>query len=130
MARSHQRCLYTLLLQTSAAALQALALDPHYLGGQIGMVGVLHTWTTDLASHPHVHDLVPGGALSPEGVQWLSPRCDAWLVPVRALSTLFRGTCKAALTTAGLSTLVPPQVWHKAWVTHGKPAGTGTEVLT
>jgi hypothetical protein len=51
-------------------------------------------------------------------------------VPVRAHSRLFRGTCKAALTIAGLGDPVPPQVWHKAWVTHGKPAGTGTEVLT
>lgn len=130
MARSHQHCLSNLLFQPSAAALQALALDPHSLGGQIGMVGVLHTWTRDLAYHPHVHSLVPGGALSPEDTQWLSPRCDAWLVPVRALSALFRGTFKAALTTAGLHPPVPPQVWHKDWVTHWKPAGTGTEVLT
>jgi len=130
VARSHQHRMYNLLFQTSAAALQALTLAPHYLGGQIGMVGVLHTWTRDLASHPHVHDLVPGGALSPEGVQWLSPRSAAWLVPVRARSRLFRGTCKAALTTAGRHEAVPPQVWHKAWVTHCQPAGTGTEVLS
>jgi Putative transposase/Transposase zinc-binding domain len=129
VARSHQHHMYNLLFQTSAAALQALTLDPHSLGGQVGMVGVLHTWTRDLASHPHVHSLVPGGALSPEGVQWLSPRSAAWLVPVRALSRLFRGKCKAALTTTGLDALVPPQVWHKAWVTHCQPAGTGTEVL-
>ena len=130
VARAHQRCLSTLLLQTSAAALQALTLAPHDLGGQIGLVGVLHPWTRDLAFHPPVHALVPGGALSPEGFQGLSPRSAAWLVPVRALSRLFRGTCKAALTTAGLCAPVPPQVWHKDWVTHGQPAGTGTEVLT
>jgi hypothetical protein len=131
VAHSHQKLLYNRLFQTSAAALQALALDPHYLGGQIGMVGVLHTWTRDLAYHPHVHYLVPGGALSPEGTRWLSPRSDAWLVPVRALSRLFRGKFKAALTTAAdLCALVPPQVWHKDWVTHCQPAGTGTEVLT
>ena len=93
------------------------------------MVGVLHTWTRDLASHPPLHSLVPGGARSPEGSQWFSPRSDAWLVPVRALSRLFRGTCQAALTTAGLCDPVPSQVWHKDWVTHGQPAGTGTAVL-
>jgi hypothetical protein len=49
VACTHQHCLYTLLLQTSAAALQALALDPHSLGGQSGMLGVLHTWTRELA---------------------------------------------------------------------------------
>ncbi len=129
LARSHQRLMSNVLFQTSAAALQTLALDPHYLGGQIGMVGVLHTWTRDLAYHPHVHYLVPGGALSPEGSQWFSPRSEAWLVPVRALSRLFRGKGKAALTTAGLCEPVPSQVWHKAWVTHCQPAGTGTAVL-
>jgi hypothetical protein len=110
--------------------LQRLTLDAKYRGGQIGMVGVLHTWTRDLAYHPHVHYLVPGGALSAEGLQWLSPRSAAWLAPVRALSKLFRGKCTAALTTAGLCAPVPPQVWPKDWVTHYKPAGTGTEVLT
>jgi hypothetical protein len=129
-ARSPQHCLDNLLWHTSAAAFQSLTLDAQYLGGQSGMVGVLHTWTRDLASPPHGHSLVPGGALSAEGLQGLSPRSAAWLVPVRALSTLFRGTCKAALTTAGLCAPVPPQVWHKDWVSHGKPAGTGTEVLT
>lgn len=128
--RSHQQRMYNLLLQTSATALQTLALDPHYLGGQLGMVGVLHTWTRDLASHPHVHSLVPGGGLSPEGMQWLSPRSTAWLVPVRALARLFRGKFHAALTATALAPLVPPQVWGKDWVTHGQPAGTGTEVLT
>lgn len=130
VARSHQHRMDTRLLQTSAAALPALPLDPHDLGGQIGMLGVLHTWTRDLAYHPHVHALVPGGALSPEGVQGLSPRSAAWLVPVRARSRLFRGTCKAALTTAGLHDAVPPHVWPTAWGTHCQPAGTGTEVLS
>jgi hypothetical protein len=82
-----------------------------------------------LAYHPHVHYLVPGGALSPEGMQWLSPHSSAWLLPVRALSRLFRGKCKAALPPTGLDALVPPQVWHTAWVTHCQPAGPGTEGL-
>ena len=73
VARSHQKCIDNLLLQTSAAALKKLALDPSYLVGQIGMLGGLHTWTRDMASHPHVHDLVPGGALSPDGSTWLAP---------------------------------------------------------
>jgi hypothetical protein len=129
VARSHQALIYNLLFQTSAAALKALTLDPKYLGGQIGMVGVLHTWTREMAYHPHVHYLVPGGALSPDGSTWLTPRSAEWLVPVHALSKLFRGKFKAALSTAGLLVPVPPQVWKKGWVTHCKPAGTGSEVL-
>ena len=130
VARSHQQGLYHLLFHTSAAALQALALDAKYVGGQIGMVGVLHTWTRDMAYHPHVHDLVPGGALAPDGTTWLTPRSTDWLVPVHALSMLFRGKFKAALTTAGLLAHAPPQVWRKGWITHCQPAGTGTEVIT
>ena len=130
VARSHQHLLYNLLFQTSSAALKALALDSKYLGGQIGMLGVLHTWTRDMAYHPHIHYIVPGGALSPDGSTWLTPHSAGWLVPVRALSKLFRGKFKEKLTTAGLLDPVPPRVWHKDWVTHCKPAGTGREVIT
>lgn len=127
-ARSHQTLLYTLLFQPSAAALKALAWDPKDLGGHIGLVGGLHTWTRELAYHPHSHALVPGGALASDGLQWLSPRSPDWLVPVHALSRLFRGKCRAALTTTGLLTPVPPQVWSKGWMTHCQAAGTGTEL--
>jgi hypothetical protein len=76
---------------------------PPSLGGQIGMGGGLPTWTRDLAYPPHVHDLVPAGALSSEGSQGFSPRSAAWLVPVRARSQLCRGTCKTARTPARVS---------------------------
>ena len=89
-------------------------------------MGVLHPWTSALASPPPGHALVPGGALSPEGAPGRAPRWAAWLVPVRARSALVRSTCQAARTPAGLYTPVPPQGWHKPGVTHGTPAGTGT----
>jgi len=130
VARSHQTRLSTLLFQTSARALQTLALDPQYLGGPLGMVGVLHPWTREMAYHPPSHDLVPGGALAPDGSTWLTPRYAEWLVPVHALSKLFQGTFQAALTTTGLPMHVPPQVWKKGWIPHGQAAGTGTEVLS
>jgi hypothetical protein len=94
------------------------------------MVGVLQTWTREMAYHPHIHYLVPGGALSPDGSTWLSPRHANWLVPVRALSKIFRGKFKEALTKAGLVDHVPPRVWQKGWVVHCEPAGTGHEVIT
>ena len=67
LARTHQRQLYTLLFRASAAALQQLAHDPRFLGGQIGMLGVLQTWTRDLRYHPHVHYLVPALGWHPMG---------------------------------------------------------------
>jgi len=63
--RSHQSLIYDLLFKTSAAATQQLAQDPRFIGGQIGMVGVLHTWGRNLAYHPHIHYLVPAGGLAP-----------------------------------------------------------------
>ena len=71
VTRQHQRQLYALLFRSSAAALQQLAADPRFLGGQIGMVGMLQTWTRDLRYHPHIHYLVPAGGLAPDGAGWL-----------------------------------------------------------
>ncbi len=58
VARQHQKVVYNILFRTAAKALQQLAWDPRYVGGQIGMVGVLHTWGRNLSYHPHIHFLV------------------------------------------------------------------------
>src|SRR5438105_1567061 len=61
------RVMYNLLFRASAAALMELARDPRFVGAQIGLVGVLQTWTRDLRYHPHVHYLAPGGGLAEDG---------------------------------------------------------------
>ena len=76
VARSHQSLIYDLLFKTSAAATQKLAQDPRFIGGQIGMVGVLQTWGRNLAYHPHIHYLVPAGGLAKDGKTWLTARQD------------------------------------------------------
>jgi hypothetical protein len=90
LAYRHQKLIYNLLFQTSAAALQELARDPRFVGGQIGMVGVLQTWTRDLRYHPHVHYLVPGAVYLPTGSTGIAPatpsssmsnRCRAYFEP-------------------------------------------------
>lgn len=128
VARSHQKVIYDLLFKTSAAALQELAADPRFGGGQIGMVGVLHTWKRDLCYHPHVHYLVPGGALSSDGQRWLPCR-KAFLVHVKPLSVLFRAKFRDALKEAGLFEEVPTEVWSKKWVVHCKAVGNGQKAL-
>ena len=75
--------------QSQRAAGQKLAADPRYIGGQLGILAVLHTWTRTLEYHPHVHCLIPGGGMRPDGT-WAPARKD-FLVPVRALSAIFRG---------------------------------------
>jgi hypothetical protein len=128
VARSHQAVIYNLLFRTSAAALQALAADPRFVGGQIGMVGVLHTWGRDLSYHPHVHYLVPGGGLSPNGQSWRTAK-QKFLVHVKPLSKLFRAKFRAELKKTELFDLVPAESWTKAWVVHSKAVGDGEAAL-
>jgi hypothetical protein len=128
LARSHQKLCYNLLFQASAAALQELAGDPRFVGGQIGMIGVLHTWTRDLRYHPHVHYLVPAGGLSPDGQTWLRAR-NAFLVHVKPLSHLFRAKFRAALRQTELYDRVPEVAWTQDWVVHCQPVGQGRAAL-
>jgi hypothetical protein len=129
VARDHARTVYGLLMQCAAAALQTLARDPRYIGGRLGALAVLHTWTRALLYHPHVHLLVTAGGLAADGTQWLAPRHPAFLVPVRALSVLFRAKLCAGLKRVGLLAHGPPGVWGKGWVVHCQPAGRGEQVL-
>jgi len=125
-ARQNQKLFYHLLFQASADATQKLAQDPRYVGGQIGMVGVLHTWTRNLAYHPHVHYLVPGGGLHEN--QWLSSRADFFL-PVKALSKLFRARFQQLLRKSPLFSHISRTVWAQAWVVHCLPVGDGQAAL-
>ena len=128
VARLHQKTVYNILFRTSAAALQTLARDARYVGGQIGMVGVLHTWGRNLSYHPHVHYLVPAGGLATDGQQWLPARRN-FLVPVKALSILFRAKFRDALQRNGLFDQVPPEVWQQDWDVHCQPVGKGVGAL-
>ncbi len=96
LAFAHQKIVYGLLLRCAAAALQKLARDPQYLGGQLGALAVLHTWTRELRYHPYVHLLVTGGGLSAAGKQWLPTKHPAFLMPEAALAKIFRAKLCAA----------------------------------
>lgn len=127
IARSNQKTLYNILFNASAGALQKLALDPKYVGGRIGMLGVLQTWARNLSYHPHVHYLVPGGGLSEEG-KWL-PAAEDFLVPAKALAIIFRAKFRDTLKKTELFNQVPHAVWKKNWVVDIQPAGKGMGVL-
>ena len=128
VARSNQNLIYNMLFRTSAAALQQLAQDPRFVGGQIGMIGVLQTWARDMRYHPHVHYLVPGVGVGFEGQSWR--RCGAkFLVHVKPLSILVRGKFQAALKKTELYDQVPDRVWAKAWVVHCEAVGSGEAAL-
>jgi len=128
LARSHQKLVYNLLFRASAAALQKLARDPRFIGGQLGLVGVLQTWTRDLRYHPHIHYLVPAGGLAPDG-QWLPAKHPKFLVPVKALGKIFRAKFRDALKKTSLYLQLPPQIWNQDWVVDCEPVGSGQATL-
>jgi len=125
VARSHQRLIYHLLFRASAQAVQQLAQDGRWIGGQTGMLGVLHTWGRSLVYHPHVHYLVPGGGLAADG-RWQPSRAN-----VKALSKLMRGKFRDALRQADPAVFaeVPAQVWRQDWVVHCQPVGKGLNAV-
>jgi len=92
----NKRVLFTLLFEASVATLLEIAADPKHLGAQIGFLSILHTWGQTLQRHPHIHCVVPGGGLSPDGTRWISSRSHFFL-PVRVLSRVFRGKFIAEL---------------------------------
>lgn len=125
IVRSRQKVMYGLLMKAAAESLMLLAADPRYVGGRIGIMAVLHTWTQTLAYHPHVHCLVPGGGVSDDG-QW-TPARDNYLVPVKALSKLFRGKFMAMVAKKLPEVKLPQIAWDKEWVVYCKPTVQGAD---
>jgi hypothetical protein len=123
-----------------------IAADPKHLGARIGITAVLHTWGSALTHHPHVHMIVPGGGIAPDGQRWVSSR-PAFLLPVRVLGKLFRrlfltrlielhGTGRLAFfgsmahlvdRRAFLRHLAP--VRTKRWAVYAKPPFAGPEAV-
>jgi hypothetical protein len=127
LARTQQKLIYNLLFRASAEATQQLAQDPRFLGGAVGMVGVLHTWGRNLSYHPHVHYLMPAGAW--DGQVWRYSRHRRFLLPVKALSVLFRAKFRDALKKHDCFQQIPASVWSQAWVVHCQPVGRGLRAL-
>lgn len=143
----HNKALvYDLLFKTASETMLSIAADPRHLGARIGITAVLHTWGSALTHHPHIHMIVPGGGISPDGERWVSAR-PAFLLPVRVLGALFRRlflTRLLALHDAGRLTffgqLTPladrraflrhlSPVRKKRWVVYAKPPFAGPEAV-
>ena len=89
LAFHNKAVIYDLLFKTAAETLITIAADRKHLGARIGLTAVLHTWGSALTHHPHVHVIVPGGGLSPDGSRWIACK-PGFFLPVRVLSRLFR----------------------------------------
>jgi len=89
MAYQNKAKIYGLLFKAASEALITIAADRKHLGADIGVIAVLHTWGQNLQHHPHVHCVVPGGGISPDGKRWIACR-PGFFLPVRVLSRRFR----------------------------------------
>ncbi len=90
IAFQNQTVVYDILFRAASETLRTVAADPKQLGAEIGFLAVLHTWGQNLMHHPHVHCLVPGGGIAPNGERWIACR-PGFFLPVRVLSRMFRG---------------------------------------
>jgi len=142
----NKKAVYGLLFKASAQTVVTIAADPKRLGARVGMTSVLHTWGSALTHHPHVHMIVPGGGLSPDGNQWVSCK-PGFFLHVRVLSRLFRRLFVEdllALHRAGnlaffgdLADLAEPDAFaaylaplrKTEWVVYAKPPFGGPEAV-
>ena len=142
IALQNQRALYTLLFRSAARTLREIAADPKHLGAAIGFLAVLHSWGSNLSFHPHLHCVVPGGGLAPQGDRWIACR-PGFFLPVRVLSRRFRTLFLQALEHAyrqgslhlsgSLAALADPAAFHRhlrplrqtEWVVYSKPPFDG-----
>ena len=99
LAQGNPRVLYSLLFQAVTDTLTTFGRDPRHLGGDLGGTAILHTWGQNLSQHLHLHCVVTGGALAPDGARWIAAP-PGFLFPVRALATVFRGKYLDALRRA------------------------------
>ncbi|WP_420010831.1 IS91 family transposase [Tateyamaria sp.] len=142
----NKRVVYGLLFRASAETVMTIAADPKRLGARVGMTSVLHTWGSALTHHPHIHMIVPGGGLSPDGTRWIASK-PGFFLHVRVLSRLFRrlfieglmalhrsgdlafySDLKRLAETAALANWLAP--FRKTeWVVYAKPPFGGPEAV-
>ena len=128
--RRNQKLMYDLLMRVSAAAVKDLCAQQRYLGALPGMLAVLHTWNGRLDYHPHVHLLITGGGITPDGQHW-EPARGEFLVPVGVLSRKVAVQFAAALkaTAPGVYAKIPGNAWRREWVSFCKHYGQGNDAV-
>ena len=120
--RSNNKICYELLFKASSESMKQLALDRRFIGGEIGMVGLLQTWTSNLIYHPHIHYIVPGIALSKHN-NTIKFAKNKFLFHNKPLAKLYRGKLCAGLKENNLN--VPQEIWAKNWVVDIQAVGNG-----
>jgi Zn finger protein HypA/HybF involved in hydrogenase expression len=125
-----QKIMYGVLMKASADALKELAADKTYVGAEIGILSVLHTWTSTLQYHPHVHMLATGGGLDKDGATWHETPYK-FLVPVKKLSPLISKKFSEILEKKhpDIHEKIEPKIWESKWCSYCKHYGDGGDVV-
>ncbi len=100
LTQLNKELIYKILFDSASKTLLELGNDPKYLGAQLGITAVLHTWSRDLQFHPHLHCIVTGGGLDNGKAKWIPIKRQRYLFPIKVISTLFRGKCLDAIVKA------------------------------
>lgn len=127
--RAHAKELYAALFRESAGALADVARTK--LGIELGFTGVLHTWTRQLIFHPHLHYLVPGGGLTPDGLRWKRVREAEFFLKDSVLAARFKNRLRQWLEAEHQDMLrqIPARAWRQPWVVDVQPVGRGQTAL-
>ena len=129
VARSHQKIVYTAMFSCAHEAIKKLAQEERFVGStRIGYLAVLHTWGSMLQYHPHIHLVIPGGAVSKKADQWLSSRQDLF-VHTKPLAIVFKAKFRDAMKKAKLFHIIEPGIWKQEWVVDSRYAGKGQNSL-
>jgi hypothetical protein len=128
--RENQKRFYSILFKSSSDALKQLAKNEKYLGAEIGMIGILHTWSRALVYHPHVHYLIPGGGISECG-KTVRFSDEDFLMHVKPLSIIFKAKFRDNLKEQApeIFKKIPANTWKRDWVVHMKPVGNGESAM-
>jgi hypothetical protein len=126
----NQKVSYSILFESSSDALKQLAKDKKYLGAEIGMIGILHTWSRAIIYHPHIHYLIPGGGISADG-KTIRFSDDDFLMHVKPLSIIFKAKFRDNLKKQApeIYNKISAKVWKRDWVVHIKPVGNGESAM-
>jgi hypothetical protein len=134
-AYQEQRWFYDAMFKAAAGTLMDFSLDEKHLGGTPGFTSVLHTWTRQMQHHPHLHVIIPGIALSADGLRVHRAKGRKYLFPIKALAAAFRHRLDKAILardTAGHTrqhTQIDPQVWRMDWIIDARAVGRGVTAL-
>jgi hypothetical protein len=145
LALENPREIYGILFRAASETLLTIAADPKRLGAAIGFLAVLHTWGQNLHLHPHLHCVVPGGGIGPDGASWVGCRKQSFFLPVQVLGVRFRNVFLSYLRKAfregklrfhgEMAALAKPALFEalcrraqrKKWVVHSKPPFGGPQ---